>query len=140
MLIEDIADAMKCTKKKLKGFALTVGAALAIIGCVLALRGKAGPSRVFLGIAVSLVTAGFAAPALLTPIYKAWMAFGSVLGWVMTRVILIALFYLVVTPIGLLMRAFGKGALKVKPDPSRATYWKERPAPERGRHGYENQY
>ena len=140
MFVEDLRNAMRCTEKKLKGFAVTLAAVLAIVGCVIALRGKAGPSLAFFGAALALIATGFAAPAVLTPVYKVWMAVGSILGWVMTRVVLIVLFAGVITPTGLLMRAFGKGTLTVRPDPAAASYWKEKPVPEGGPHRYENQY
>ena len=40
--------------------------------------------------------------------YYAWMVFASVMGWFNTRLILGIVFYLVITPIGLIMKACGK--------------------------------
>jgi Saxitoxin biosynthesis operon protein SxtJ len=59
-----------------------------------------------------LITAGIlAVPALifpkaLYPVYKVWMAFAGVLGWINTRIILSLIFYLVFLPVGLVMRLF----------------------------------
>ena len=57
-------------------------------------------------------------PASLLRVYKAWMALGTVMGWINTRIILGAVFYLVVTPIGVLRRLFGKDPMgkKLKSD------------------------
>ena len=56
------------------------------------------------------------------------------MGKIMAPIIMGALLYLVVTPIGLLMRLFGKDPLRLKMDPSSKSYWIKRdppgPAPE----------
>lgn len=49
---------------------------------------------------------GAVAPAVLGPVHRVWMAFATVLGHVNTRIILTVLFYLVMTPVGLIMRLF----------------------------------
>jgi hypothetical protein len=63
------------------------------------------------------------------------------MGWCMTRLILIALFYLVVTPIGLLMRLLGKDFLELKLDRSSAvSYWIPREGPRPEAENYNNQF
>jgi hypothetical protein len=52
-------------------------------------------------------------PRSLTQVYRLWMMVGEVLGWINTRLILGALFYL--TPLGVYMRLRGK-------DPMRCTW------------------
>ena len=46
-------------------------------------------------------------PGVLKPVYKGWMKFGAVLGFVNTRIILGLFFFLILAPIGLVMRLFG---------------------------------
>jgi hypothetical protein len=46
------------------------------------------------------------APAGLRPVYKVWMRFAEALGWLNTRIILSAVFYLIFVPFGLVMRVF----------------------------------
>ncbi len=69
-------------------------------------------------------------------IYQGWMSFALVLGWINTRLILAIMFYLIMTPMGLVMRLFGKNAMKNKPSqsesyrnltPSRSPQHVERP-------------
>ncbi len=69
-------------------------------------------------------------------IYQGWMSFALVLGWINTRLILAIMFYLIMTPMGLIMRLFGKNAMKNKPSqsesyrnltPSRSPQHMERP-------------
>ena len=50
----------------------------------------------------------FVAPLALYYPYRIWMAVASVLGWINTRIILGLVFYLLILPIGILMRSLGK--------------------------------
>ena len=51
------------------------------------------------------------------------MGFALILGSIMTRVILSVLFYLVITPIGLISKLSGKDFLDLKFDKSVSSYW-----------------
>ena len=64
-------------------------------------------------------------PKMLTPLYKVWMAFGHVLGWINARIILALVFFVVVMPIGLVMRLFGKDFLRMRKNRS-GSYWVKR--------------
>lgn len=74
------------------------------------------------------------APQSLTPLTKRWMALADLLHKIVSPVILGIFFFLVVTPIGYLMRLSGKDPLRLKLEPESQTYWQERlppgPAPE----------
>ncbi|WP_297526668.1 SxtJ family membrane protein [Thiohalobacter sp.] len=59
----------------------------------------------------TLALAGLARPALLGPVYRAWMALGAALGWVNTRLLLGLVFYGLVLPIGVLLRLLGRDPL-----------------------------
>lgn len=54
-------------------------------------------------------------PNVLKPIYTVWMSFALVLGWINTRIILALVFYIVITPTGLIMLLFGKTFSQNKP-------------------------
>ena len=70
------------------------------------------------------------APAAWMRFFRAWMKLAEGMSWVMTRVILAAFFYLVLTPVGLCMRLFGKDLLDRKFHDGRASYWRDREAVE----------
>jgi hypothetical protein len=53
-------------------------------------------------------------PSLLAPVYKGWMSVGHALGWINTRIILGVIFYILLLPIGLLMRLFRKDPMARK--------------------------
>jgi hypothetical protein len=64
-------------------------------------------------------------PRALAPLNKAWITFGHVLGWINARIILGVVFFVVVTPIGLLLRLFGKDVLSLRLRRSQS-YWIKR--------------
>ena len=61
-------------------------------------------------------------PAVLNPVYTIWMKVGHVLGWINTRVILGVLFYVMILPIGIIMRLFGNDPMARKKDESATSY------------------
>ena len=75
---------------------------------------------------IALIVLSILIPSALKYPYIAWMSFANVMGWVMTRVILSFLFYLIISPISLLLRLFGKNFLETKWDNSLDTYWNYR--------------
>jgi hypothetical protein len=74
-------------------------------------------------IAVAFFILGLIRPVLLKPLYIIWMRFAFVLAWINTRLILFIMFYLVFTPIGLLMRIFRIDLLDRKIDKNKDSYW-----------------
>ncbi len=69
-----------------------------------------------------LGTMGLLVPLALKPIYKGWMTFGGILGFINTRIILGILFFLVFLPFGVVMRLFGKDPMSRKLDADADTY------------------
>ena len=65
---------------------------------------------------------------ILTPLNKLWFKFGIFLGKIISPLIMGIIFFLVVTPIGLLLRIFGKDVLNLKYD-TKQTYWIEKKGP-----------
>lgn len=67
-----------------------------------------------------------------------WTRVGNVLHRLASPVVLGLVFFLLLTPIGLVMRALGKDPLRLKPEPAAKTYWIAReppgPAPDSLRH------
>ena len=59
---------------------------------------------------------------LLTPLNKLWFKFGILLGNIISPIIMGIVFFLVVTPTGLIMRFFRKDILKLKKNSS-DSYW-----------------
>jgi hypothetical protein len=138
MIIEEIR-ALRQEKSDLRKFGITMGVALMLLGGLLWWRGIDWYGYLFIGAAVFIIP-GLAFPTTLKPVHTAWMAFAFVLGWVMTRVILTVLFYLVVTPTGWLGKIFGERFLDVKIDPGASSYWIRRERAHGSKSDYEKQF
>ncbi len=86
------------------------------------------------GLGAIFLVLALAAPALLMPLNKTWAAFGLLLHKIVTPIIMGLLFFGAVTPMGWLMRAFGKRPIPVGFDRNAKSYWVLRtppgPAPE----------
>ncbi|MBM2846150.1 MAG: conserved rane protein of unknown function [Bacteroidetes bacterium] len=80
----------------------------------------------FVGGGGFFLLAGFFGHSILRPIYIGWMRFAFVLGWINTRILLGVFFYLVLTPIGLVLRLTGKDLLSLKIDRTATSYWIKR--------------
>ena len=63
---------------------------------------------------------------LLTPLNLLWTKFGILLGNVFAPIVMSFIFFLVVTPIGLLMRIMGRDLLRTKYNKSGKSYWIKR--------------
>jgi hypothetical protein len=95
--------------KGLRQFALVTGAiVVALFGLLLPwLFGFEWPAWPWVLTAV-LVSTGMAVPKALRPVYKSWMRFGLILNYVTTPIILGIVFYLLITPFGLVRRLVAK--------------------------------
>ncbi|MCC6196673.1 MAG: sxtJ, partial [Burkholderiales bacterium] len=61
-------------------------------------------------------------PRLLAPVHRGWMVIGHALGWVNSRIVLTAIFFLMIMPIGLVLRLFGKNPIAREPDADATSY------------------
>lgn len=99
-------------KKELKQFGVVVGGILSLIGLWLTYSKGVGWPVWLLGIGASLVSLGLLVPTALRWPHRGWMGLAHVLGYVNTRIILGIIFYGLITPMGLVMRLFGKDAMR----------------------------
>ena len=76
-------------------------------------------------ISLTFLTLGLFNSRLLTPLNKIWFKFGLFLGKLISPLIMGIIFFLVVTPIGLLMRMIGKDLLNLKFNTNKS-YWIEK--------------
>lgn len=66
---------------------------------------------------------------LLTPLNRLWAKFGIILGSIIAPIVMGVVFFLVITPIGLVMKIIGKDLLSIKYDKKKETYWVKRDRP-----------
>ena len=137
-MLEEIKN-IKSEKSDLRKFGITIGVILLIIAGFLFWKEKES-FQILLTFGVTLCILGIAIPFILKPIYWVWMIFATILGWIMTRVILSFLFYLIITPIGLIPRFFGKQFLELRWDKSKESYWNFRTNEHLKKENYEKQF
>lgn len=109
--------------KKERDFGILMAVVLTAIALLFYWRGKSAPLPYLLAIAGFFFAAAVIYPLILNPIYRVWMAFSAVIGWVNTRILMLVFFFVVITPIALLMRLFGRDVLKLKFSRKKNTYW-----------------
>lgn len=120
----------------LRKFGWTMCACLILVGLALFL--KHNPlSRMFWGGGVIFLILGQFLPGVLKPVYRLWMGIAFCLGWVNTRIILMLVYYLAVTPIGLMMRLLRKDILNLRLEKDARTYWLKREIRNSAKESYE---
>ena len=113
---------IKSTRRDLKSFGLSVGIVLILIGCLFWYSGRKAYLYFILAGAI-LVLTGLILPSILKPLQKAWMLLAIGLGFIMTRLILALLFFLVMVPIRLVGFVIGHRFLDLKIDKDVSSYW-----------------
>jgi predicted membrane metal-binding protein len=106
------------SNKQLRSFGFTVGGIFALIALwPLIVRGE-DPRWWALVIAAGLLIPAVVFQRSLLWVHKGWMAIGHVLGWINTRIILGFVFYVIVTPTGIIRRWLGKDPMgqRLRPD------------------------
>ena len=79
-------------------------------------------------ISIIFLVLGLFNSKILTPLNKLWFKFGIFLGKIISPIIMGIIFFLVVTPIGLLMRLLGKDLINLKYSNNKS-YWIEKKGP-----------
>ena len=137
-MLEEIKN-IKSEKSDLRKFGITIGVILLVIAGFLFWKEKES-FQILLTFGVTLCILGIVIPIILKPIYWVWMIFSTILGWIMTRVILSLLFYTIFTPIGLILRFFGKQFLELRWDKSKESYWNSKTNEHLKKENYEKQF
>ena len=78
-----------------------------------------------LGIASIFLVLGLINSKILTPVKKSWIKLGEILGKIIAPIVMGLIYFLIITPIGLLMRLVGKDVLNLKFNKN-DSYWIKR--------------
>ena len=127
----------RLTASEGRRFGLTVGIAFLVITGVLVWREHELASRITGALGGTLVLAGLIIPTLLGPVERAWMGLAHAISKVTTPIFMAIVYFVVMTPIGLLRRAIAGSALEHGDDATQ-TYWKDRDPSRSG--GLERQF
>ena len=79
-------------------------------------------------------------PIVLSPLNWVWTQFGLLLHRIVSPIVLGALFFLVFTPLGVMMRLFGGDPLRLRLDAEAKSYWIERTPPGPAPDSLKNQF
>jgi Saxitoxin biosynthesis operon protein SxtJ len=138
MIAEEIKN-IKQSSKDLRKFGITVGLVFILLAFLLFRK----HSGVYISIGILgaiLFLIGLVFPIILKPLHKVWMTIAILIGWIMTRLILMLFFFIILTPISFLARLFGKRFLDLKIDYSKKSYWELREKKKLSKGDYERQF
>ena len=107
--------------------AMQLAGAFALLFLILHLM-RHRTDSLFLYVALVCLVAGVFFYRLLTPVFRLWFRFGTLLNRVIGPVVFGLVFYLILTPVALLRRLFGGKGLPVGFAPEGQSAWIERPA------------
>ncbi len=119
--------------------ALLVGGVFLLIAAWNVYRERPALWAGFGAAAALLLLTGLLFPPGARAFHNAWMRLAQLLGAINSRIILSAAFYLLLTPLGLLTRLFGRDPLDRR-GPKRQTYWVPRKRSRQTREGFERQF
>ena len=116
-----------------RAFGLVMASVLGIIG-LFSLFGSKGISTWAFVVGAAFALTALVTPVVLEPLNRLWLKFGLVLHRVVSPIALGIMFFVVITPMGIVMRLLGKDPLRLRIEKNASTYWIERtppgPAPE----------
>jgi hypothetical protein len=139
-MIQDAPQQLSTKPRDLRKFGFVIGGAFLLLGGWFLFRHK--PAGIYFLIpGALLVLLGLVAPRVLKVIYIPWMSLGSTLGLLISTMILTLFYFLVITPLALAGRLFGKDFLSEKLNPKANSYWLPRDRSKARTHlDYEQQY
>ena len=116
---------IKATKRNVRNFSFLISFVLILLGIYFSLKNNDFELN-FLLLPVFFILSGIFFPIVIKPLYFIWMLLTIMLGFVMTKIILIVLFYLVIFPTGILAKLTGVKLLDTKFRSAKGSYWIER--------------
>lgn len=99
-------------RKADRTFGWTVGGAFAVLGALLLWRHRTEAGAVFASLGGALLLLAAVSPGLLAAPHRGWLAFAKILGRVNSAVFMFLTFFLVLTPLGLVLRLLGRDELR----------------------------
>ena len=121
-------------------FGLVVGVVFSVLGSWWIYRGKfLNTAYLFTVVGAALVLSGIVVPRVLVVPRRAWMKLAEGMGYVSSRIVLALIFFLVLTPIGLIKRAMGWDPL-YRRSGTRDSFWHPYPPRQQNPRHYEKMF
>lgn len=76
-----------------------------------------------LAVGLTLAVLGFLIPPVGRGVYTVWMAIAFPIGWTISHLVMAAVYYLLITPMGLAMRLMGRDPMGRKFERDQESYW-----------------
>lgn len=128
----------RLTASEGRKFGLPVGVAFVVLAAIVLWRGHSSLAWGFGSIGGLLLVAGLLIPRRLGPVYRAWMGFALLLSKITNPIFMAIVFFLVIAPIGLVMRLLGRNpVVRTAIDGS---FWVTRPEGPRRRSDLKRQF
>ena len=105
----------RLTPQEGRKFAFPVGIAFGVLAAIVTWRGHTTLAGVFAALSGALLLAGLIVPGKLGPVYRAWMGFALAISKVTTPIFMGIIYFIVITPFGVVMRLFGRNPVAHKP-------------------------
>lgn len=118
-----MASTARLTPAEGRRFGLPVGTALLVFATLLWWRSRSSAAVIVAGLGGALIIAALVVPARLGPAFGAWMALARAISSVTTPLFLGAVYFGLLTPVGVILRLVGKDPLAV---PKGTGLWRER--------------
>lgn len=125
---QPIASHRKVVAGSDRSFGLVFAVFFTLVALFPLIRG-APPRWWALGVAAAFALVALTMPRLLHPLNRLWLAFGLLLHHIVSPIVMALMFYGAILPMALLLRVLGKDLLRLKRDPSAASYWIPREPP-----------
>lgn len=137
MIIEELSN-IKSGREELYKFGVTMSVVLVLLGG--ASWWRAGTAYIYLlPLSLFFLVSGIFAPGYLKYLHRIWMSFAVIMGWIMTPVIMLIVFYLLFCPIGFMLKLRKHGHAVSGIDKKAESYWNESEGP-RANASYEAQF
>jgi hypothetical protein len=91
-------------------------------------RGNETAMLVIAAVTLPVGVAGLIKPQTIRWVFVAWTVLAFPIGWTVSRLVIACLFYGLFTPLALVFRLLGRDALRLRPQPTKDTYWVVKPA------------
>ena len=112
------------SKRELRWFGLSILLFFALIGGIVWWRTESLTAPIILwSIGAAMCVVYYAIQPFRRPLYLGFMYAVFPIGWTISHAVLALLYYLLFTPIGLIIRLFGRDPMQRRLDRSAATYW-----------------
>jgi hypothetical protein len=115
------------SRRDLSVFAVVLPLVALVVGVIAVIRFDAiGVAQIVWGMGAALTLVYLAVPGWRVPIFVGWMYATYPIGWILSHVVLLIVFFVVIVPFGVIARLTRRDPLARRVDRSAPSYWRRR--------------